>query len=144
MQNKQDEIYFRDGRAYPGLHRRYVMEHADSSDQTSAGQMWDFVSSISNNDLGLILRYKSGKMSRRMLTLTRRVCSKWQHMLHDIPGSCRHCMHVDSPLNTLRNYLSPEHLRQSPDRIARELKKLSSLRQLDTAAYADSVKKKRV
>ena len=85
-QTKSGVIYFKDGREFPGLHSRFVMVHKESGSVT-AGQMWDFVSSISNNELGIIQYFKKKRiMSRRMRALARKVHTKFAHMLHDIPG----------------------------------------------------------
>lgn len=85
-QTKAGTIFFKDGREFPGTHSRFVMEHKNSRKQNvSAGQMWDFVSAVSNGDLGLIHNFeKTRKISRRMKDLTRQVHSKFGHMLHEI------------------------------------------------------------
>ena len=88
-QGHAGKIPFLNGKRWsPGLHTRYVMEHAGSRKaNVSAGQMWDFTQTISNKDLGTILRYTSTrKMSRRMMILCRKMIQKFPHMLHDIPG----------------------------------------------------------
>ena len=87
-QAKAGQVFFKDGREYTGTHRRFVMVHAGSrKGNVTAGQMWDFVSAISNNDLGIINHFKkTRKISRRMRALTRVMHQQFQHMLHDIPG----------------------------------------------------------
>ena len=40
-------------------------------------------------------------------------------------------------------FVFAEHLRRSPNQIARELKKLAALRQLDTVAYTQSVNQRK-
>ena len=83
------KIVFSDGREFPGLHKRFVMEHAGSrAGNVSASQMWDFVQSISNKDLGVIRHYikSNTKMSRRMAIVTRKVIHHFPHILQDIPG----------------------------------------------------------
>ena len=88
-QGHAGEIVFSDGRSFPGVHKRYVMEHAGSrAGKVSAGQMWDFVQNISNKDLGIIRRHTTSKskMSRRMAILCRKMVQHFPHMLKDIPG----------------------------------------------------------
>lgn len=88
IQTKAGKIYFKDGREFPGAHSRFIMTTKTSRMHTvTAGQMWDFVSSVSNRDLGLIHTYrKTRHISRRMKCLTRQVRLKFEHMLHEIPG----------------------------------------------------------
>ena len=47
--DEKGEVHFRDGRQYPGTHRRFLMEHSGSRNKTTAGEMWDFVGSIGNH-----------------------------------------------------------------------------------------------
>ena len=82
-----DKVHFRcDGKPFAVTRTRYFMEHAGSKGKVSSGQMCDFIKHISNNDLGMIHRYKKGKMSRRMLVLCKSISKHWQHMIQDIPG----------------------------------------------------------
>jgi hypothetical protein len=128
---KAAQIYFRDGRKYTGTHTRFLMEHAGSRGKVSALQMWDFIQSCSNNDLGVLNTYdktekdEKGRvpMSRRMLALTKRMAKKWRHILCASVG-IKFC--------------------KNPERIGRFLKNLVTLRQLDTVAYLDSVAKKKI
>ena len=61
-QTKAGTIFFQDGREFPGTHSRFVMEHKNSRKRNvSAGQMWDFVSAVSNGDLGIIHHYEKKK-----------------------------------------------------------------------------------
>lgn len=86
-QTKAGVIYFKDGREFPGEHSRYVMAHKGVQNVT-AGQMWDFVSAISNNELGILRNFKKTRcISRRMRALTRKVGTKFAHMIQDIPGN---------------------------------------------------------
>ena len=86
-QGKACQIHFTDGRVFPGLHQRYLMVHAGSKGKVSASQMWDFIQSVGNSDLGRIKRYKNkAKLSQRMLKMTKKVYKNFPHMLQDIPG----------------------------------------------------------
>ena len=95
-QTKAGEIFFKDGREFPGLHSRFVMTHktsrepVDSKCIVTADKMWDFVSAISNNELGILHNFKkTGSISKRMRALTRKVRQKFEHMILDIPGKWR-------------------------------------------------------
>ena len=86
------EIHFNNGDKFAGTHVRYYMEHAGCRGKTSAGQFYNFIKAVSDNDLGTILHHKQAKMSRRMLILTKKMCKNWYTMLDDIPGPCHNCL----------------------------------------------------
>ena len=88
------DIFFRDGRPWAGKYSRFMLEHAGSRNKISAGQMWEFVTSLTSNDMGIIHNHilarekkKGNAMSRRFVALTRTIFQKWPHMLIDIDGS---------------------------------------------------------
>ena len=84
-----DTLYFRDGRKYQGLHRRYVMAHVGSNTQISAVKLWDFVKSFKNNEIGILLHYErtgGRSISRRMKRLISNIRANFGHILVDIPG----------------------------------------------------------
>ena len=84
---KAGEVYFRDGRRFKGKHRKYLMEHAGSRGKVSPRKMWKFVSSISNNELGIISAFqKSKEVSVRMRRLTNRIKKKHSYILVDVAG----------------------------------------------------------
>ena len=142
------QLYFNNGDPYPGTHKRFYMEHAGSTGKTSAGEWHNFIKHVSDRDLGLILHYKKGKMSKRMLSLTKKIARHWYDMLGDIPGlffnvfSQFYNSLIHADIHILRTCCA-EPLRRNPEHIARYLRKLARLRQLDTEAYRDSVQKKR-
>ena len=87
IQTKSGQVFYTDGREYAGQHHRFVMVHKGAQNVT-AGQMWDFVSAISNNELGILCNFQKTRcLSRRMRALTRKVRTKFPHMIHDIPGN---------------------------------------------------------
>ena len=82
------KLFFRsNGKYFGDRHQRYFMEHADSADKISSGQMCEFIKSVGNPDLGRIHRLNLKKpLSVRMCRLCMGIVKDWKHMSHDIPG----------------------------------------------------------
>ena len=88
------DFYWQDNTKCPGKHRRWIMEHANST--ISASEMYEFITQVHNRDLGALHFYmkskpnpvtKRRKLSVRMKKLVTRVMKACPYMLKDIPGS---------------------------------------------------------